>query len=363
MRHLKVQSSKFKVQSFFAFAFCLSVFLLASSFRLLASPVHAQSLSSSISGLELTSSVNDPSPGQTITITAESYTADIDSANITWTAGGKTLAKGIGATSVTVQAPDLGKHLTISVTAATPDGQTMSNSITIGSGSIDMILEPDGYVPPFFPGKIPVAYQNSVKIVAVTHLANSAGVEYDPQTLVYQWQENDSVLQDQSGYGKQSIVIPGSIVPRPYNITVTVSTRDGSAQGMGLASVSPAALGIMAFYDNDPLYGPLYNRALGSTVYVGTQRELGVLAVPYGFDLPASGLGGLNWSWLVNGTEHPELAGNDIVTLRAPEGSSGSSNVEADVTNGQKVLQQGSAALSVIFSAATAPNAASTVTF
>jgi hypothetical protein len=132
---------------------------------------------------------------------------------------------------------------------------------------------------------------------------------------------------------------------------------------MGLASVSPAALGIMAFYDNDPLYGPLYNRALGSTVYVGTQRELGVLAVPYGFDLPASGLGGLNWSWLVNGTEHPELAGNDIVTLRAPEGSSGSSNVEADVTNGQKVLQQGSAALSVIFSAATAPNAASTVTF
>ncbi len=239
----------------------------------------------------------------------------------------------------------------------------MNNSITIGSGSIDMILEPDGYVPPFFTGKVPVAYQNSVKIVAVPHLANSAGVEYDPQTLVYQWQENDSVLQDQSGYGKQSIVIPGNIVPRPYNITVTVSARDGSAQGMGITSVTPGALGNMAFYDNDPLYGPLYNHALGSTVYVGAQRELGVLAVPYGFNLPSSGIGGLTWSWLVNGTEHPELAGNDIVTLRAPEGSSGSSDIETDVTNSQKILQQGNAALSVLFSADATAGQASTVAF
>jgi len=329
----------------------------------LATRANAQSLSGAIGGLELTSSVNNPSPGQTVTITAESYSMNIDSASITWTAGGKTLAKGIGVTSVTVQAPDLGKRLTVNVTATTPDGQSMNNSITIGSGSIDMILEPDGYVPPFFLGKIPVAYQNSVKIVAVPHLANSAGVEYDPQTLVYQWQENDSVLQDQSGYGKQAIIIPGSIVPRPYNITVTVSTRDGSAQGMGLTSVSPGALSGIAFYDNDPLYGPLYNRALGSTVYVGAQRELGVLAVPYGLDIPSSGIGGLSWSWLVNGAEHPELAGNDTVTLRAPEGSSGSSDIETDVTNSQKILQQGNAALSVLFSATATTSADSSVTF
>jgi len=358
MRHLKVQSSKFKVQSFFVF-----VLLLSSCLLIPASNARAQSLSGTPGGIQLTPSVNDPYPGETVTITAESYSMSIDSANITWTAGGKTLAKGIGATSVTVQAPDLGKRLTVNVTATTPDGQSMSDSIIIGSGSIDMILESNGYVPPFFTGKVPVAYQNSVKIVAVPHLANSSGVEYDPQTLVYQWQENGSVLQDQSGYGKQSITIPGNIVPRPYNISVTVSARDGSASGMGLTSVSPGALGGIAFYDNDPLYGPMFNLALGNTVYVGKQRELGVLAVPFGFNVSATGLGGLTWAWLVNGTDHPELAGNDTITLRAPEGSSGSSDIEADVTNGKEILQQGNAALSVVWSATATTTAAEAVTF
>ncbi|MDE2038325.1 MAG: hypothetical protein KGI69_03870, partial [Patescibacteria group bacterium] len=307
-------------------------------------------LPAAIGGLELTASIDDPAPGQNVTITAQSYASDINAASISWTANGKALSKGVGDTSVTVQAPPLGSHTVIGVTAVTSDGQTFNATMTIGSGSVDLIAEPSGYIPPFFPGKLPASYQNSVKFVAIPHIADKTGKEYDPSSLVYQWKQNDTVLQSQSGYGKQSIVILGSLVPRTYTITVVASTRSGTAQAMGIMSV-PLYGPSVAFYRDDPLYGPLLNKAIGSILYIGSQREAGILAVPYGFDVPSSGIGGLNLSWLINDAAHPELAGNDSVTLRAPDGNAGSSAIELDVNNPVDILQQAKASFVASFPA------------
>jgi len=327
-----------------------------------ASAAFAQGIPTTIGGLELTASSDSPAPGQSVTITAASYSVDINAANLVWTAGGKTIAKGVGVTSVTVQAPALGKRLKVNVSAVASDGTSFNSSVVIGSGAVDLIIEPDGYAPPFFKGKLPVVYQNAVKVTAVPHLANSSGVEYDPKTLVYKWQQGDSVLQDQSGYGRQSVVIQGGIIPRAYTLTATVTTRDGSTQGMGLTTVSfgPPSL---IFYRNDPLYGPLFNNAIGNSIYLGTQREAGVLAVPYGFGLPASGLGDLSLAWFINGKEHPELASGDSVTLRAPDNSAGSSNIELDVDNKIDILQQASAIFQAVFNAAASTTSQSPVTF
>ena len=334
--------------------------LLTSCFFLPASYSHAQSISGAVGSLEITSSAANPAPGQTITVTARSYSISIDSANITWTAAGKTLAHGIGVTSVTMQAPALGKRTTISVTAAAADGQIVNGSVVIGSGSVDMIIEADGYVPPSFMGKLPLTYQNPFRVTAMPHLADASGKEYAPASLVYQWKKDDgTVFQDQSGYSKQSIDLVSSIIPRPYYLTVDVSTRDGSARAEGITSISAGAP-VLSFYDNDPLYGPLYNQALGNATYVGSQRELGVLAVPYGFNMPTGN--GLSWSWLINGQGHPELDGSGSVTLRAPADAAGSSDVEVDLTNASSILQRASANLSVTFGAAAAPDAASSIT-
>lgn len=329
------------------------LFFLTPFLILLASSVSAQGLPSSLGGLELSASIENPSPGQTVTITAKSFAVDINGTTLTWTAGGKQLAKGVGVTSVTVEAPALGKYLNINVSAITSDGTSYANSISIGSASIDLVMETDGYKPPFFRGKIAPAYQNSVKIIAVPHLANSAGIEYDPKGLLYTWKQGETVLQSQSGYGKQSVTIPGAMVPRPYIATVTVTSRDGSVQGSGSISVEAGAPSVV-FYRNDPLYGPLFNNAIGSTVYLGTQREVGVLAIPYGFNVPASGLGDLSFSWKVNGTELSKLAANKSVTLRSPGNAAGSSNVQLQVNNAQKILQQASGGFTTVFSASTA---------
>jgi hypothetical protein len=243
----------------------------------------------------------------------------------------------------------LGKTTDIVVTAVTTNGVTISNSIKIGSGSVELIIEGNGYVPPFFKGKIPTGYQNTVSVVAFPHLADAKGVEYDPKTLVYQWKKNSRVVEDQSGYGKQTFTLVGDIVPRATNLNVTVSTRDGSRSASGLISVSYNSPSL-SFYEDNPLYGPLFNKIVGDSIFIGKEKETSVLAIPYGFNKPVSGLGDLSLTWMINGYEHPELSLNESVTLRAPDGADGTSNIELTVNNNKDILQSASAGFSTRFS-------------
>ncbi len=311
----------------------------------------AQGITPVVGGIELTPSISNPAPGQSVTITARSYSIDIYSANLTWSVASKVVEKGIGSNIITVKAPALGKSLSINISAVTPSGESLQSSLTLTSGSVDMIVEPAGHKPPTFQGKIATAYQNDVKVAAIPHLANSAGTEYDPKSLLYRWEQNGDIIEGSSGYGKQSLIIPGGMIPRPYVISVSVSTRDGSAQGAGSVSVNPVAP-FVKFYKNDPLYGPLYDTAINNALYLNTQRETGVLAIPYGFNAPATGLGDLNMAWMINGRSRPELVSNQTVTLRAPEGSVGSTAIELRITNKTSILQSANGAFRAVFTAA-----------
>jgi len=324
---------------------------------------NAQAIPISIKALQLTSSPENPQPDEVITVTVVSYAIDIDSANITWYVNGSVLKKGVGLTSVTTKAPKLGKTLSVDVLAVTPGGQEHTQTLTIKSGGIDFIIESSGYVPPFFLGKISPVYQNSVKIVAIPHLANSSGVEYDPTTLVYKWEkESGTVLQDQSGYGKSSIELVGNIVPRPYTLTVTVTTKDGSGFAKGKMFVSPQTAKL-AFYVNDLLYGPLFNLAMEKSVRLGSQKEMSIMAIPYGFDNVLSAINQPTFNWSVNNSSQAGLTSNMIV-LRAKENSSGSANINLSMENQKNILQSAAAGFSVIFnSPSSATDATQSVSF
>jgi hypothetical protein len=79
---------------------------------------HAQ-IPASIGGLELTLSTASPIPGQTVTITARSYTIDINTAKVSWYVDGKLIKSTVGDTVYELKAPALGKKLAIDVTAVT----------------------------------------------------------------------------------------------------------------------------------------------------------------------------------------------------------------------------------------------------
>lgn len=336
------------------FTFCLLLF---------AASVGAQAIPGVFDNVDLILSTPNPAPGQTVTVTAKSFTIDVNSSTLTWTVDGAVVQKGVGLITLEVVAPALGKKKTLTVTAVTSGGASITNSIDIGSGSVDMVIESDGFVPPLYRGKLPISYQNNITVIAVPHLANSSGVEYDPKTLIYQWKRNSRLIQDQSGYGKQSITLRGDDVPRPFTLTLDITTRDSSAQASGYASIAYEAPTI-SFFVNDPLYGPLFNRSIGETVRIGTQKETGIIAVPLGFNKPASGLGDLQYTWSINSLERPELALNQSIILRTPEQSTGgTSNIELAVQSVKNVLQSSRAGFSVLFSAQNAESTSTTVTF
>lgn len=327
-----------KSRFFLSFLFVFCIFAFSASAQI---PV-------STGGLELSVSSNNPVPGQKITLTVRSYAIDINSAKISWKINGKQDINTVGATTLEVTAPALGKKLTIEVTATTPEGRVVAASTIIGSGSVDLIFETDGYTPPFFRGKVAPVYQNTVKITAVPHIANSAGVEYDPKTLVYEWKRNSRAIENQSGYGKQSITVVGDVVPRPYDISVSVWPRDESGSAQAYTTVGMANPYI-AFYVDDPTYGTLFNSAVKNVIRIGSQKEVAVLASPFGFN-GAGDENELSWSWSINNLRRAELSANRSVLLRAPDDSSGSSIVQLNIKNADKILQGITAGFSAQFS-------------
>lgn len=324
------------------------------------SVAHAQLLSPLASDLQLTASADNPAPGQSVTVTANSYSTNIGGARFTWSVNGTVTSQGTGKNVITVNAPTLGKNLKISLTVDTADGKVLLSSITIGSGLVDMIVEPNGYVPTSFYGKLSPSYQNTIKIVAIPHLANPSGVEYNPKSLIYTWKKDDSVLEDISGYGKQSMSISGDLIPRSFVATVDIVSADGAVHGEGNVSVDQEPPSIL-FYVNDPLYGPMYNKAVSNTISIGSQKETSVLAVPFGFN--TANKSALSLDWTVNGAEHPELADNYSIILRAPDAVSGSSQIALSIRNAVNILQGADNAFTAYFSNAKPQATTTRVTF
>ena len=281
------------------------------------SACNAQGIPISVGGLDLSSSNDYPTPGQNITVTARSYSIDINAAKLTWSVNGKTVQQGVGLTTYSVTAPSLGKDLNISVAAAAPDGAVIANQITISPGSVDMILESDGYMPPFFKGKLPVAYQNTIKVVAVPH---------------------------------------------PFAINVKVSSRDGISTTEGTISITPGSPSL-SFYSNDSLYGPLYNKAVKDGVSIGSQKETSILATPYGFNKPANSIGSLQFQWTINNNYSPDLDNIDSIVLRAPDNTSGSSDIALKIQNTKEFLQQANASFLADFNSTQNPQTSTQVTF
>jgi hypothetical protein len=309
--------------------------------------IHAQ-VPTSIDGIDITITPPNPIQGKNVEISLQDYLSNISTANITWMVNGKKVTSGIGKNDITLTAPPLGKESGVTILIQTQDGKTVQKSVVIKSGSVDIVWESQGYAPPLYGGKQDFAYQNTLKIIAIPHLANSSGAEIDPGTLVYNWTQDSTVLQDQSGYGKQFVTITGSVIPRATTISVNVSTRDGSETASGIITLHPGSPSLI-FYKDDPLYGVLYNLALGAKTIFSNQ-EITLLAVPFSFTMPSLTNNNLQYGWTINGTAQNNLVSNRSVTLRVQDTSADANYpVQLQLQNMKEILQGATNAITVMF--------------
>lgn len=326
------------------YALSLAVFaiLILSSF--LGNKARAQVPAPALDGVTIEREPENPAPGQDVTVTVKSFNTDLNSATITWLKDDSILEVGVGKPSITVSAPKLGGSFVITANIKTIEGAQAQKKMVIKSGDIDLIMETSGYTPPLYKGRLSPAYQNVVKFIAIPHLVNKDGSTIDPKTLVYKWTRDYKVLGDDSGYGRQTLSIVGNVVPAPYQIKVEVSSKDQNIQAEKIVGVDAGDPSVV-MYREDPLYGVLYNKAVGDTLRL-TNSEVKIVAAPFSFSNTAN----IDYTWLVNQVEQPDLAKHQSIVLRRSSDDAGQSSISLTLRNTLSILQGADTSFNVLFS-------------
>jgi hypothetical protein len=217
----------------------------------------------------------------------------------------------------------------------------IEKSYTIKPSEVDLIWQTDGFVPPFFKGKALFSHQNKIKFVAVPHIIDSKGQEIPAKNLVYKWTRNGTVLGDFSGYGKNTYTLIPSIISRPLNIEVEVTSPDSSGIAYTQTTVYPIDPKIV-FYKKDPLYGIQFQNAFGSNLEINDSQELTVMGYPLYFGAFDPDDYTLAYKWAINGERIANTENQFVRVFRQKEGTSGTAQISLSVENQDEILQYAS---------------------
>lgn len=301
----------------------------------------------SLDGITIQATPQNPRPGQKVTIDLESFNSDLSSASLVWIVDGKNYAQGIGLSEITVEAGKIGATMTVIAVIKTVEGREIRKSVTIKPGSVDIIWETKGYTPPFFKGKLPLVYQNTVHLIAVPHLSNDGVKEIDPKSLVYKWKMDGKYIPNGQGYGVQAVDVQLDSIPKPLAVEVEVYTREQTQNTSASITVAPSDP-VVLFYEDNSLYGLLFNKSLSGRVPLKNE-EMKIRAVPFGFNIKSS-KDPNTYSWSINDIDQPDLLKNQSITIRPKGDTEGSSSIGLDIRNEEAILQGARGGFTVYFS-------------
>ncbi|MBX4210601.1 hypothetical protein KW783_01365 [Candidatus Parcubacteria bacterium] len=279
-------------------------------------------------------------PNQNVTFSVESFSFDINSATVSWYINGKLIKKAVGEKTFNVTVGKAGTATIVLAHIVATSGIVVDKTVTLRPNTVNLIWEAKTYTPPFYKGKALFTFQSDVRFSALATIIGKNG-RISPQNLIYTWSVNGEIQGNKSGYGKNTLTVTGSIIPRPINVSVAVTTQDktiNASADISLAASSPQIL----FYENNPLYGIIYEHAIPNAISLKS-KEIKMTAVPYFF----SNASNLTYSWNVNNTDisPPEI---NSLTLRNT-GDAGTSFVSLNIQNALKDLQGGRGAFSIQF--------------
>ncbi len=300
-----------------------------------------------IDGVIISSTPEKPAPNEIVTITIESYLIDLNSSSVIWLVDGKEVARGVGIKKITTKSPNIGKRTTVLAIISANNGKEVRKSITLKSGSVDIVWEASrSYTPPFYKGKNPFVYENWIKLIAIPHLSSDGIKEVDPKNLVYRWKMGGKDIENGTGYGVQSIEIKASEIPKPLDISVDVYTRDQREEANSFVRIEPVEPSI-GFYEISPLYGILLNKSLVN-IHTMNNAELNIMAAPFGFNFNTKN-NKISYLWSINNIEQPELTKNQSIILRPKGDIDGSSNINIEVRHENDILERAQSSIMINF--------------
>ena len=300
--------------------------------------------------IEVTQTPDIGEPFGPMTVSIDAYGTDLNAAEVDWSLNGKKIHGGIGDKSLSFTLGARGQASIVKVTIQPSNGLPITKTVSITPEDVDLLWQSDSYTPPFYQGKALFPPQGTITFLAIPEFVVN-GKHIDPKNLVYKWLQDTTVLGNQSGYGKNSITVNGSVVARGTDIQVDVSTTDGSYVARQLLTVNPNDPQVF-MYENNPLYGILFNRAVQNT-FTLNKEEVQFEAYPYFFSTRSRASADLSYNWLMNGDTINVPPSQHSMLFRNVANQTGTSRVSLLVTSATKILQNATNNFAVTFNQVT----------
>lgn len=281
---------------------------------------------------------SDPLPNTEARARITSFQFDANRAKITWELDAKAMLSGLGERDFTFTSPDLGKEKRLTVYVITAEGAQSKKTLNLIGQDIDLLWEAQTYTPPGYKGRAVPVIESFIKVSAIPHLF-SGGKEIQGSDLIYEWFLNFKKNIPASGAGKNSFTFQLRDFD-DFDVVLKVSSRDNAAvfeKGFTLSADSISTKPKILFYENNPLEGPRYNKALAREIVL-SNGEIGIRAEPFFFSRGA--LARLSYEWTMNAEKiFPEQFAN-VLSLRAGLANGGGRSViDLRISNPVNILQ------------------------
>jgi len=309
---------------------------------------HAQVLGT-LATVSISLSPEHPQPGQQVTATVSVASEDVRAATIVWLLNSALEEQGPGQTTFTFTAGSVNTSQTIGVLVKTRSGQTLSKTLTIRPSQVTLVWEADTYTPAFYRGRALYSSGSTIRVEAIPYFVNIQGRRYDASELIYTWSRNITVLGNQSGVGRSSLVTQGPKFFGTDIISVEVSTPDGTQVARSAAQIRTIDPTV-TLYERDPLLGTLYFRAITSSYTFGGSSQFEVQAVPYFMDAKNENSDALQYSWRVNNTSVAGLReAPSILNIRLDSEEDIDTRINVVIDHARHLLQTAKGSLRVSF--------------
>jgi hypothetical protein len=324
-------------------------FLLISSIALLTifgSVLPFKAMAVAPSSIAVNIAPENPAPGESTSITLNSYSSNLDSVLISWSVDGKNTLSGIGKKSFSLNAPNAGSETNIVATVYLPDGSIDKRIILRPAVMVLLWQANDSYTPPFYRGKALPAEGSEIKIVAMPEIKSGSGI-VNPKNMVYAWKKDYTNNVDGSGYGKNAFTYINDYLENSNTLSVTASTTDqqySSQKSIDVGTVQPK----IVFYKNDPTLGTIWEHALSDG-----HRIIGdevMQAAPYFISPGDIRIPTLIFNWFIN--DYQVAVANftkNLMPLAVQAGTSGTSKIKLEIESTDKIFQSSGGEINVEF--------------
>lgn len=272
-----------------------------------------------------------PGPGDTVRLTLGSSVLDLSGAAIEWTINGKTAAEAENALSLSLTAGPVGSETDVRADIATANGQRAGASAIVIPSEIDLLVDSDSYIPPFYRGAALPSAGVALILQAIPRMKRPGEAFAAPADLVYTWRRDGEVIESVSGKGRFSARIAAPHLFGAETISVEARSADGTLateRSVTVRSIQP----VLMLYEDHPLYGIRYGQAFGRTAIIG-ESEATLAAIPYFAEAEDASDPRLSYTWRINDVPiKPAPGAPNKLTLGA-DGSSGTARIELNLTH------------------------------